>query len=232
MKKALILFCLLFVLSPNAYALLDRYGYRYCNSSDYSCITVKPGETWASLFPSPQKRDAVMRLNRMNIPLKSGMRLAVPRYARNGYYQIQNPMPAAIRPIGTKSVIVSVGQLAWGAYSADGRLVGWGPISAGQSWCSDINRDCGTIYGTFTFTHKRGDGCVSSAFPVGEGGSPMPYCMFFHQGYALHGSYGVPGFNASHGCVRMFVNDARWLNEHFVDLPGSGRSPTKVIVQR
>lgn len=44
----------------------------------------------------------------------------------------------------------------------------------------------------------------------------MPYCMFFHKGYALHGSSDIPGYRASHGCVRMFVQDALWLNHEFV----------------
>jgi len=39
--------------------------------------------------------------------------------------------------------------------------------------------------------------------------------MYFHGGFALHGSYEVPGFNASHGCVRLFVPDAEWLNQDF-----------------
>lgn len=227
----LVVMGLLLGLSQNAYALLDRYGYQFCHSSDYTCIAVKPGDTWTSLFPDPHKRDVVMRLNRMNIPLRYGMRLAVPRYDRVNYWSI-SPFPPAISPMPSKAVIVSMQRLAWGAYEPSGRLVAWGPISAGQSWCSDTSRECKTVLGTFTFNHKRGADCISGAFPVGEGGAPMPYCMFFHQGYALHGGPAeVPGFNASHGCVRLFVDDARWLNEHFVDLAGSGKPPTKVVVQ-
>ncbi len=54
----------------------------------------------------------------------------------------------------------------------------------------------------------------------------MPYCMFFHGGYALHGSYELPGYNASHGCVRMYKADAEWLNQSFL------RIGSKVIVSR
>jgi hypothetical protein len=42
--------------------------------------------------------------------------------------------------------------------------------------------------------------------------------MFFKGGFAMHGSRGVPGYNASHGCVRMFVDDAQWLNKDFADV--------------
>jgi uncharacterized protein YcbK (DUF882 family) len=56
--------------------------------------------------------------------------------------------------------------------------------------------------------------------------------MFFAPYYALHGSPQVPGFNASHGCVRLFSEDARWLNENFAQAPDSRNSilGTKVIV--
>jgi lipoprotein-anchoring transpeptidase ErfK/SrfK len=43
--------------------------------------------------------------------------------------------------------------------------------------------------------------------------------MFFNKaGYAFHGSPKVPGQNASHGCVRIFTDDAKWLNENFVEI--------------
>lgn len=46
----------------------------------------------------------------------------------------------------------------------------------------------------------------------------MPYCMYFHKGFALHGSDDIPGYRASHGCIRMFTQDAKWLNEEFVSV--------------
>ena len=83
---------------------------------------------------------------------------------------------------------------------------------------------CGTPTGSFrVITKTRYRMCfhrISSRRTNGEsGGALMPYCMHFFRGYALHGSYDVPGYRASHGCVRMFIEDARWLNEEFVDLP-------------
>jgi len=47
-----------------------------------------------------------------------------------------------------------------------------------------------------------------------------PLCLIacISWGFALHGSYEVPGYNASHGCVRIFVDDAEWLNEDFTDI--------------
>ena len=43
--------------------------------------------------------------------------------------------------------------------------------------------------------------------------SPMPYSIFFHGGYAIHGTYAVRhlGRPASHGCVRIRPDNARLL---------------------
>jgi hypothetical protein len=43
--------------------------------------------------------------------------------------------------------------------------------------------------------------------------SPMPYSIFFHKGYAIHGSYAINrlGGPASHGCVRLHPHHAAQL---------------------
>jgi lipoprotein-anchoring transpeptidase ErfK/SrfK len=43
--------------------------------------------------------------------------------------------------------------------------------------------------------------------------APMPYSIFFHGGYAIHGSYDIDhlGSPASHGCVRLHPEDAAEL---------------------
>jgi len=45
--------------------------------------------------------------------------------------------------------------------------------------------------------------------------SPMPYSIFFHGGYAIHGTNYVKslGRPASHGCVRLDTDNARRLYE-------------------
>lgn len=111
---------------------------------------------------------------------------------------------------------VDLGKLAWGAYDDQGNLVKWGRASGGKSYCKDIRRGCRTITGTYTIYSKKGSGCRSSRFPLPRGGAPMPYCMHFYKGYAMHGSNSVPHYNASHGCVRLVPEDARWLNQNFV----------------
>jgi len=43
--------------------------------------------------------------------------------------------------------------------------------------------------------------------------SPMPHSIFFHGGYAIHGSYEISrlGRPASHGCIRLHPDNATML---------------------
>lgn len=125
-------------------------------------------------------------------------------------------MPSVLALKGNRTVIFSPRYHYWAAYGSDGKLVKYGRASGGKNYCPDLRRGCRTPVGVFRIYSKGGPGCKSSKFPIGEGGAPMPYCMFFRGGYALHGSYNVPGYNASHGCVRVTPNDARWLSQNFV----------------
>lgn len=125
--------------------------------------------------------------------------------------------PFASSISGGNVVKVDLGKLAWGAYDENGKLVKWGSASGGRKFCDDIGKECRTVTGTYSFYTKKGENHKSNQFPVGRGGSPMPYCMHFKDGYALHGG-AVPDFNASHGCIRVPIKEARWLNKNFVKL--------------
>ncbi len=115
--------------------------------------------------------------------------------------------------------------LRWKAIDNKGKVVRTGRGSGGRSYCKDIRRSCRTPTGTFSIISKRGANCRSSRYPVGRGGAPMPYCMFFSKYYAIHGSPDVPNYNASHGCVRVKPSDARWLHKNFMHIG------TKVIIK-
>lgn len=213
-----ILFLFLCFFNTTAYA--KNYGARICkNDPEFYCYTVKRHDSWASLYKDPVQKDLVMRINRMNTAIYPGMKIAVPKNLNEPDIDF-SPFPKQINPPGEKVIFVSLDPnvLAFGAYDASGNLLYWGPVSGGQGYCPDVHRNCHTKIGTFAIYQKEGGGCYSTKFPVGRGGAPMPYCMFFHGGFALHGSYEVPGYNASHGCVRMFVNDAKWLNQDFTDI--------------
>lgn len=224
---ALVAAAFLVTTSFSSYAARKNITSALCENPDYSCHKVKRGETWKKLFPDEDQRDLVMRINRINIRLHPGMKIAIPH--SSDFNQLNySPLPTQIDPPGKKTIIVSLSKLAFGAYDSGGTLQYWGPVSGGRGYCPDVRRGCNTISGKFTIYRKDDGDCFSSKFPVGRGGAPMPYCMFFHGGFALHGSHEVPGYNASHGCVRLFVKDAKWLNQEFT--PGEGS--TAVIINK
>lgn len=208
------------------------YGARLCAEPKYVCVKVKRGETWSSLWKNPQTRDVIQRINRTNMRLRAGMVIAVPKNMKTANIWSVSPFPKYIDKKGSKLIIIDQKKHAWAAYSKEGELEWWGPISSGKKYCPDIKRSCKTKIGRFYVFDKRDEKCFSKKFPVGRGGAKMPYCMFFYKGFAVHGSKQVPGYHASHGCVRVFTKDAQWLNENFVDMPlkADSKKGTKVII--
>lgn len=194
------------------------YGSGLCNSPQYECIKVGPGQSWEKLFPDEQQRDLVQRINRSYNSLWSGKEIVVPRDLAHATMLELSPFPQKIDSEYGKQIIVDQDKLAWAGYDEHGQLVKWGPISSGSDKCSDNSSPtCRTMTGIFQIFSKENIHCKSNVFPIGKGGAKMPYCMYFHKGLALHGSDDIPGYRASHGCVRMFTRDAKWLNEEFVD---------------
>lgn len=147
--------------------------------------------------------------------------------ANGSNYLAQNyatRIPSTIASRG-KVIVVDPRVHVWGAY-ADGNLVKAGLTTAGGDWCADIKRPCHTTPGTFRISSLGGPGCKSSRYPLGKGGAPMPYCMFFNGNQSLHGSAEVIEANVSHGCVRLEVNDAAWIRYQFANIG------TQVVVKR
>lgn len=136
-------------------------------------------------------------------------------------------LPHQIKPPGEKVIIVDPRAHVFGAYTADGRLVRSGTATAGSNWCRDLGRPCRTKVGSFRIFSLGSKHCVSSRFPLGRGGAPMPYCMYFNKNQALHGSPGghVVAGNISHGCVRLHIPDAEWIRFNFATIG------TKVIIK-
>lgn len=201
------------------------YGKELCSYPEFTCIKVKKSDTWEKRWPDPRQRDIVMRLNRTNLPMTERSWLVVPKNLASLDVLDLSPFPAQMSTGGKNLVLVDLSKLAFGAYNSQGQLLRWGPVSGGKDFCKDIQEPCTTPPGNYFITVKKGSDCFSSVFPVDtQGGAPMPYCMFFYQGYALHGSPAVPGYNASHGCVRLYTEDAQWLNEEFTKIG------TKVVV--
>jgi hypothetical protein len=235
MKPILSITISIYLLLSSPFAMAyTRFSESLCSLPEYFCMKIKNGESWEKLFPDGEERDMVRRINRMNIPLSPGMTIAVPKNIERLTIYDVSPFPRYIDSEGEKTIYVSQKKLAWAAYDQEGELLWWGPISSGISKCPGVIGGCTTPTGSFRVIRKQDIDCVSTVFPRrangNDGGALMPYCMHFFRGYALHGSYDVPGYRASHGCIRMFIEDARWLNEEFIDLPGEGMRGTRVVI--
>lgn len=240
-KINLVIFMLLFLALQSSYARSKKSHHRpepkppeWCQEPGFSCLRVKSGQTWKSLFPDENQRGIVMRINRTNGQLYAGVYITVPNDLEHSNLLTYSPFPLNIDPPNEKLIIVDLNENAWGAYDSDGILIRWGPATGGQDWCKDIGKSCRTKAGEFRIYSTGSSNCVSSKFPVPRGGAPMPYCMFFNGGQALHGSPGaVVKGNVSHGCVRLFVSDAEWLRYDFVEGPtfDNHYRGTRVIVE-
>lgn len=131
-------------------------------------------------------------------------------------------LPAKVDTNGKKLVYVDPNAHAWGAYGPDGKLVRAGIATAGGTTCppDSDESDCRTTSGTYRITSIRGEECASRVYPRPTGGGLMPYCMFFNNGEALHGSPDnlLVEDNVSHGCVRMRIPDAEWMVNNFAEV--------------
>lgn len=127
-------------------------------------------------------------------------------------------MPANSSILASNTFIFNPKKLNWMAIGSNGKVIRSGKASGGSHYCRDIRRSCQTPTGTYSIIGKRGADCRSTRYPVGRGGAKMPYCMFFTKYYAIHGSYDVPNYNASHGCIRVRPGDAKWLHQNFIKI--------------
>lgn len=100
----------------------------------------------------------------------------------------------------------------------DQRLVGVSKISSGTDGfetptgnfkITQKNRDHrSNLYGDYVWPSgevaQKDVDVTKDPKPAGTSflGAPMPYFMRFHNGVGMHGGF-LPGFAASHGCVRM-----------------------------
>jgi lipoprotein-anchoring transpeptidase ErfK/SrfK len=155
-------------------------------------------------------------------------------YADNNYYDQDHVTSTHgtskkahpnISGYGERTIIVNPHTHRWAAYTSDGTFVRGGLASAGSTWCRDLGHPCRTRPGSYRINSLGSSSCKSTRFPIGKGGAPMPYCMFFNGNQALHGSHELADANISHGCVRISVEDAEWIRFNFATIG------TKVIIK-
>jgi lipoprotein-anchoring transpeptidase ErfK/SrfK len=135
------------------------------------------------------------------------------------------PLPKQLTTSAGERMFVFAPRLRmWAAYDKSGNRVAFGRANGGSDFCQDLGHKCYTPIGTFRVQSKGSASCISKKFPLPRGGAPMPYCMHFGGGFAIHGSPGISYVNGSHGCIRVTTPAAAWLSHNFIN------HGTKVVV--
>jgi hypothetical protein len=211
------------IFSEDDFSQYDDSSYDFRENDSYPDQTLDESHFMVQEVEENEDEDDIPAPRQVNISHQS-----TPHYIYNSQdsYNLHNSgLPAQIPAQGEKVIIVDPKVHSWGAYSSTGVLIRQGLASAGSKWCADLGRPCRTKSGVFRIQSLGESDCISSRYPLGEGGAPMPYCMYFNGNQGLHGSNQVARANLSHGCVRLRVSDAEWLRYHFAQLG------TKVIVK-
>lgn len=142
----------------------------------------------------------VLRLNRINSNfLKAGSVVIIPKDPAN--FDALTPFPTELADAAAipKLMMVSQKVQAFGLYE-NGKLVKWGPVSTGKQSTQTANK----LY----FTNWKGKE-VHSSFSD-EWILKFNFNLDNAEGIGMH-QYEMPGYPASHSCIRMFGNDAEWI---------------------
>ena len=104
------------------------------------------------------------------------------------------------RALAYVAIDVDLSSQTMRVHSADGETYVW-PISSGRE---------GHATPRGVFHSQRLYAMVHSAK---YGNAPMPHSIFFHGGYAIHGTHEIArlGGPASHGCIRLDPGNAATL---------------------
>ncbi len=184
-----------YVLAPD---LLDAGGARHIVQPGENLIKIggRYGTTWTELaalnaLPDPDRLTVGQSLV---VPVH---RIVYPVGGPQPYDEdLQEPMTAG------KEIVVKLDEQHVYAYE-DGKLVRDVVVSTGLP-------DTPTVTGTFAIYQKlpsqtmRGPGYYLPG---------VPYVMYFHESYGLHGTYWHDNFGQpmSHGCVNLPTPDAQWF---------------------
>lgn len=226
MFKYVIIFSILIsLLVSNISFAHITYANKLCPNqiySDLTCIKIKKIDTWNSLsnfYGITQIQ--LMNLNRTN-KLIVNQWLIVPIKYNISYdeYLRYSGLPRIDVYHNTidYSVVVDPNNLVWGLYK-DYNLVAWGTAISGADKCIKKNglANCHSPIGTFKILSKKGLYYRSTMYPINckkKQCALMPYAMHIkYSGEAIHSSNDIPGYNASHGCIRVIFEDIKLLSK-------------------
>lgn len=144
--------------------------------------------------------DITLRINRIDgTSLKKETILSVPDDFSNleGF----SPYPQTLSSASNtpKLIVVSQRIQAFGVYE-NGVLVKWGPVSTGKKSTPTPSK----LY----FTNWKGKSVTSSIDDTWI--MPWYFNLDNFEGVSMH-EYALPGYPASHACIRLLKDDAVWL---------------------
>lgn len=150
---------------------------------------------------SNEDLQTILALNRIQKNrLRPHQKLIIPDCAAASFIDY-SPFPQHFPEMACFPKVVLIAQRiqAFALYES-GNLVKWGPVSTGKYSTQTPN---GLNYGTYKAKRK-----ISTVDPSWI----MPYYFNFmnDEGIGTH-QYSLPGFPASHGCVRMKTEDAKFI---------------------
>ncbi|MCL6217847.1 L,D-transpeptidase [Zunongwangia pacifica] len=150
---------------------------------------------------SEEQRKVIYALNRIDQrKVWTGKELVVPDSISTNLMDY-SPFPKQLGMVDTipKVVLISQRIQAFGLYEA-GKLIKWGPVSSGKRSTPTPN---GLHYGNYKAKRK-----VSSV----NKDWILPYYFNFmnFEGVGTH-QYALPGYPASHACVRLYMDDAHFI---------------------
>ncbi len=168
---------------------------------------------------TPDQLEIIFAINRIDSSrVRRGTTIIIPDtlFGSLSYYA---PFPIRIHAFDTipKIILVSQRIQAFAAYQ-NGKLSRWGPVSSGKRSTPTPN---GLYHTNWKIKSKRST--VNNEWI-------LPWYFNIHNtgGIALH-QYELPGYPASHSCVRLRETDARWFYD-WADqwqLADSGRTIVK-----
>lgn len=163
---------------------------------------------------SESQQEFIFALNRMDAyRLSPGDKLVIPDTLTTNFLDY-SPFPQSLEMLDSipKTVLISRRVQGFGLYE-NGRLLRWGPVSSGKK---STPTPAGLFYGNYRAKEK-----VSTV----NDSWLMPYYFNFmnFEGVGVH-QYSMPGYPASHACVRLRNDDAiaiyHWANQWQLDPSG------------
>lgn len=225
-----VLFLVVFLFSNVAYGqvkfhIVDNlnscrkdFSLKLCESGEYNCFKFyKKGSDyvkWDEAFKNEKIRALVQKINRRDNLIFRNACIALPDDITKDelFYA---PFKKEIDD-KEKHIIVDLNKLAFGAYK-DGKLVFWGAANGGVGRCKETGKfNCKTPIGEHQVYEIKKGASRSSLYPVEcndkkKCGVVVYNLIKFSGPVGVHGSKSLVGGNVSHGCIRVFRNDSKYI---------------------